>query len=44
MATESLKKSLTELDIPFATAEGEGAFYGPKIDLHVKDAMVEDGN
>ena len=39
MATESLKKSLTELDIPFATAEGEGAFYGPKIDLHVKDAI-----
>ncbi len=39
MATESLKKSLTELGIPFATAEGEGAFYGPKIDLHVKDAI-----
>ena len=39
MATESLKKSLTELNIPFATAEGEGAFYGPKIDLHVKDAI-----
>ena len=30
---------MTELDIPFATAEGEGAFYGPKIDLHVKDAI-----
>ena len=39
MATESLKKSLTELEIPFATAEGERAFYGPKIDLHVKDAI-----
>ena len=39
VATESLKNSLTELDIPFATAKGEGAFYGPKIDLHAKDAI-----
>ena len=39
VATESLKNSLTELNIPFITAEGEGAFYGPKIDLHAKDAI-----
>ena len=39
VATESLKNSLTELEIPFITAEGEGAFYGPKIDLHAKDAI-----
>ena len=39
VATSSLKNSLTELDIPFATANGEGAFYGPKIDLHAKDAI-----
>ena len=38
-ATNSLKQSLTELEVPFQTAEGEGAFYGPKIDLHVKDAI-----
>ena len=38
-ATNSLKQSLTELEVPFKTAEGEGAFYGPKIDLHVKDAI-----
>ena len=38
-ATNSLKQSLTELDVPFQTAEGEGAFYGPKIDLHAKDAI-----
>ncbi len=25
--------------IPYRIAEGEGAFYGPKIDLHVKDAI-----
>ena len=39
VATNSLKNSLTELGIPFATANGEGAFYGPKIDLHAKDAI-----
>ena len=38
-ATNSLKQSLTELEVPFKTAEGEGAFYGPKIDLHAKDAI-----
>jgi threonyl-tRNA synthetase len=39
VATDSLKNSLTGLNIPFATAKGEGAFYGPKIDLHAKDAI-----
>ena len=39
IATNSLKQSLTELEVPFQTAEGEGAFYGPKIDLHAKDAI-----
>ncbi|NND23805.1 MAG: threonine--tRNA ligase, partial [Acidimicrobiia bacterium] len=39
IATDSLEKALTDEDIDFVTAEGEGAFYGPKIDLHVKDAI-----
>ena len=38
-ATNSLKQSLTELGVPYQTADGEGAFYGPKIDLHAKDAI-----
>ena len=38
-STESLKKSLITKDIPYKIASGEGAFYGPKIDLHVKDAI-----
>tara|TARA_B100001093_G_scaffold484788_1_gene518556 strand:+ start:109 stop:2046 length:1938 start_codon:yes stop_codon:yes gene_type:complete len=38
-ATSSLKQSLTELAVPYQTADGEGAFYGPKIDLHAKDAI-----
>ena len=38
-STESLKSSLHALEIPYKIAAGEGAFYGPKIDLHVKDAI-----
>ncbi|MDH3517783.1 MAG: threonine--tRNA ligase [Acidimicrobiia bacterium] len=38
-ATEALRESLEEAKIPFAVAEGEAAFYGPKIDVHVKDAI-----
>ncbi|MCB5265048.1 MAG: threonine--tRNA ligase [Candidatus Cloacimonetes bacterium] len=39
MATESLKASLTKLDLPFNVDEGGGAFYGPKIDIKIKDAI-----
>ena len=39
IATRSLEVALEEEGIDFVTAEGEGAFYGPKIDLHVKDAI-----
>ena len=39
IATKSLEVALEEEGIDFVTAEGEGAFYGPKIDLHVKDAI-----
>lgn len=39
IATSSLENALEEQGIDFITAEGEGAFYGPKIDLHVKDAI-----
>lgn len=34
-----LKEALEEIGIPFRIAQGEGAFYGPKIDIHVKDAI-----
>jgi len=39
VATESLRAALVEADVPFQVAEGEGAFYGPKIDVHIKDAI-----
>jgi threonyl-tRNA synthetase len=38
-ATEALRRSLEAAGLEYAVAEGEGAFYGPKIDLHVRDAI-----
>jgi len=34
-----LRAALVKADIPFEVAEGEGAFYGPKIDVNVRDAI-----
>ncbi|MCD6478652.1 MAG: threonine--tRNA ligase [Candidatus Diapherotrites archaeon] len=38
-ATNALKSALEELKVPYGIREGEGAFYGPKIDFHIKDAL-----
>ncbi len=38
-ATHSLEAALKAGDIPFQLDEGGGAFYGPKIDLKIKDAI-----
>ncbi|HWE56300.1 MAG TPA: threonine--tRNA ligase [Acidimicrobiales bacterium] len=38
-ATAALSDALEGADIPYTVAEGEGAFYAPKIDVHVKDAI-----
>ncbi len=38
-AENSLKKVLEKNKIKYKTAEKEGAFYGPKIDIDVKDAL-----
>jgi threonyl-tRNA synthetase len=38
-AEAALEESLKRADIPYTVAEGEGAFYAPKIDIHVKDAI-----
>jgi threonyl-tRNA synthetase len=38
-ATASLRSALNAEQIPFEIDEGGGAFYGPKIDLKVKDAI-----
>lgn len=38
-ATYALKRSLEELELNFELDEGGGAFYGPKIDIKIKDAL-----
>jgi threonyl-tRNA synthetase len=38
-AEAALKHALDVSGLPYAIAEGEGAFYAPKIDVHVKDAI-----
>lgn len=38
-ATTSLRNALDEERREYQVAEGEGAFYGPKIDIHIKDAL-----
>ena len=38
-ATESLKTAIEEFQIPYSIDEGGGAFYGPKIDIQIRDAI-----
>jgi len=38
-ATEALASGLTQSGVPFTICEGEGAFYGPKIEFHIEDSM-----
>jgi threonyl-tRNA synthetase len=39
MATDSLEKVLKDLNIEYKTIPGEAAFYGPKIDIKLVDAI-----
>ena len=39
LATDSLRQTLEQRGIPFEVDEGGGAFYGPKIDIHIRDAI-----
>ena len=39
MATNALKDALTEMGKTFEINEGDGAFYGPKIDFHLEDCL-----
>jgi len=39
-ATRGLKAALDEYGHPYKINEGDGAFYGPKIDIHIKDALA----
>ena len=39
MATEALRGALGDLGLPYVVNEGDGAFYGPKIDFHLEDSI-----
>lgn len=39
MATDGLKNALDDLGLPYVINEGDGAFYGPKIDFHLEDSI-----
>ena len=39
MATDGLRDALDELGLPYVVNEGDGAFYGPKIDFHLEDCI-----
>ena len=39
MATEALQGALDDLGLPYVVNEGDGAFYGPKIDFHLEDSI-----
>ncbi len=39
MATKALEKALKDKGLPYQVNEGDGAFYGPKIDVKLKDAL-----
>ena len=39
LATDALRQALDRRGLPYEINEGDGAFYGPKIDIKVKDAL-----
>lgn len=39
VATESLRTAITELGYDYEVNEGDGAFYGPKLDFHLTDCL-----
>lgn len=38
-AEQALREALDELELPYIINEGDGAFYGPKIDFHLNDCI-----
>ena len=39
MATDALRSALDDIGLPYVVNEGDGAFYGPKIDFHLEDSI-----
>ncbi|GAB2676264.1 threonine--tRNA ligase [Paenibacillus thermoaerophilus] len=42
MSQRMLREVVEELDLPFYEAEGEAAFYGPKLDVQIKTALKKE--
>ena len=38
-ATNALREAIEEKQIPYQINEGDGAFYGPKLDFHIRDSI-----
>ena len=38
-ATDGLRKAVEHMGLPYEINEGDGAFYGPKLDFHVEDCI-----
>lgn len=39
MATEGLREAVSEMGMDYVVNEGDGAFYGPKLDFHLEDSL-----
>ena len=39
LATNGLKNAIESMNIPYRINEGDGAFYGPKLDFHLQDSI-----
>lgn len=39
MATDALRNAMEAVGVPYSVNEGDGAFYGPKLDFHLKDSI-----
>lgn len=39
LATNALAQAIEKLGLPYIINEGDGAFYGPKLDFHIKDSI-----
>lgn len=39
LATNALERAIQAMDVPYVVNEGDGAFYGPKLDFHLEDSI-----
>lgn len=39
LATTALEEAIRQMDMPYTVNEGDGAFYGPKLDFHLTDSI-----